>query len=88
MDALDEKPPIALNHSNASFYELEEKREEEQLDSGHTEKEMEIREACKWKDPDRLRRLAETKGGLLNDELRQQACKVSKDRSCAVLRAC
>ena len=38
------------------------------------EKEQAIREACKWNNLDELRALAESRGGFLLDELRQQAC--------------
>jgi len=38
------------------------------------EKERAIREACKWNNLDELRALAESRGGFLLDELRQQAC--------------
>lgn len=38
------------------------------------EKEKAVREACKWKDLDQLRTLAESRGGFLFDEVRQQAC--------------
>ena len=37
-------------------------------------KALAILEACKWKDIDELRKLATSEGGLLNDELRRQAC--------------
>lgn len=37
------------------------------------EKEERIREACTWRDADKLRALAQSKGGLLKDEWRQQA---------------
>ncbi|KAG9257330.1 rab-GTPase-TBC domain-containing protein [Emericellopsis atlantica] len=37
------------------------------------EKEERIREACTWRDADKLRSLAQSQGGLLKDELRQQA---------------
>lgn len=33
-----------------------------------------IKEACKWKNLDQLRSFAESKGGFLTDDLRQQAC--------------
>ncbi|KAH8889786.1 hypothetical protein GQ53DRAFT_651850 [Thozetella sp. PMI_491] len=40
------------------------------------EKERQILEACKWRHLDKLRALAETSGGFLNDDIRQQAWPV------------
>lgn len=39
-----------------------------------SEKFQAVEEACKWRDLDKLRKLAESEGGFLADELRQQAC--------------
>lgn len=72
MDELDEKRALARDSSSAASVKSEFK---EEIDSAVLQKEADIREACKWKDAGRLRSLAETKGGLLRDELRQQACK-------------
>lgn len=41
----------------------------------YTEKEEAILRACKQRDLIKLRELAESQGGFLNDEIRQQACK-------------
>ena len=43
--------------------------------SVHAEKEQAILTACKWKDIDSLRVLAESPGGFLKDDLRRHACK-------------
>jgi hypothetical protein len=39
-----------------------------------SEKVQAIDEACRWRNLDQLRGLAESKGGFLTDDLRQQAC--------------
>ena len=49
----------------------------ELVDPIFVQKEEQIRKACTWRDADRLRSLAQSKGGLLKDELRQQACTFS-----------
>lgn len=72
MNELDEKRALARDNSSVSSAKSEIK---EELDPAVIQKEADIREACKWKDAGRLRSLAETKGGLLKDELRQQACR-------------
>lgn len=33
-----------------------------------------IRDACRWKDIETLRKLATSEGGLVSDEIRRQAC--------------
>jgi hypothetical protein len=43
--------------------------------SSHSEKEEVILRACKWRDLDSLKALAESPGGFLTDDIRQQACK-------------
>lgn len=61
---------------------------ESTLDSGHVEKKApketlqetkieDIVEACRWKDVKALRLLAVSAGGLVNDELRREACRFS-----------
>ncbi len=45
--------------------------------SATDEKKEAILEACKQRDLDALRALAELPGGFLTDEIRQQACKCS-----------
>lgn len=40
-------------------------------------KEHAILDACRWKNLDALRSLAESPGGFLTDRVRQQACKCS-----------
>lgn len=72
MDELDEKRALARDTSSTSSVKSEVK---EEIDPAAVQKEADIREACKWRDAGRLRSLAETKGGLLKDELRQQACR-------------
>lgn len=47
----------------------------EKKSSWEAEKLQAISEACKWRDLNQLRTLAESKGGFLSDELRQQACR-------------
>lgn len=48
---------------------------DEQIDRALYEKKSdEIREACKWRDVQKLRILAESTDGLLSDELRGLAC--------------
>jgi hypothetical protein len=49
----------------------------EKKSSWEGEKLQAISEACKWRNLDQLRTLAESKGGFLSDELRQQACMSS-----------
>lgn len=48
---------------------------EKVVDPFHVEKEEAILKACKQRDLTKLRALAESHGGFLNDEIRQQACK-------------
>lgn len=40
----------------------------------HTEKELKIMEACKWKDLESIRDLATSTDGLVSDDIRRQAC--------------
>lgn len=40
-----------------------------------SEKERAILEACRWRNLGDLRALAESPGGFLTDEIRQQACE-------------
>lgn len=46
----------------------------EPIDPEVSRKEAEILEACRKRDVGLLRSLSESKGGLLKDDLRQQAC--------------
>lgn len=39
------------------------------------EKTLAIKEACKWRNIEELKSLAESKGGFLSDRLRRQACE-------------
>ncbi len=48
-------------------------REEEELQAAR-QKTKDILDACKWRDLDRLRTLADAPGGFLTDELRREAC--------------
>lgn len=48
---------------------------EKVIDPFYAEKEEVILKACKQRDLTKLRALAETQGGFLNDEIRQHACK-------------
>lgn len=43
--------------------------------NSHSEKEEAILRACKWRDLEALQTLAESPGGFLTDDIRQQACK-------------
>ena len=45
------------------------------VDKFRSEKESEIRDACRWRDLDHLRALATTEDGFLYDKLRHLACK-------------
>jgi len=40
-----------------------------------TDKEHAILEACRWRNLDALRVLAESQGGFITDKIRQQACE-------------
>lgn len=46
--------------------------------SDHIRKIQDIKQACREHDVDRLIELASTTGGLVLDELRQQACEICK----------
>ena len=46
----------------------------EPIDPAIIQKANEILDACRRRDAGQLRSLAESKGGLINDKLRQQAC--------------
>jgi len=71
MDTLDEKR--ALGREGSSTSSSNSRNCTEEADTATIQKEEEIREACKWKDAGRLRSLAESRGGLLKDELRRDA---------------
>lgn len=59
------------NSNNNNKQSEEEIRKQQE----HLKKEAKIRDACKRRDIQELQALAQSSGGFLTDELRQQACK-------------
>jgi hypothetical protein len=49
-------------------------------DEERVAKAKEILEACRWKDVETLRALSTSKGGLLSDDIRRQACSCPRER--------
>ena len=54
--------------------DLEKREEDDGVAEAARQKTRDILDACEEKDLDRLRTLAEAKGGFMTDELRRKAC--------------
>lgn len=61
-----------------------EEKSADHFDAG-SGKERAILEACRWRNLDALRALAESPGGFLTDKIRQQACKFPSESRLPIL---